>query len=261
MNFRYWKQRAEAEMDTNAVMARQLFYEGTKAYKTGDFPVAAANFKEGLRIWKILMEDYPTYRDDELSKKDTGQIVKRYVRVLTQNLTPIPDDLPFKDYLKLVQSDNTVDPFDALEMIGPLNTQEPAKTPSPGPNSRSRAHGAGGNWGGACGGRKGQEQGKGRRKGESQGGGCETEHACSERAERLRGRQALTPALSRREREQFGAAGGPRGGPSPPALSRREREQFAVCGLVLPVAAWWCARRRIRRQALTLRLRPRRSGV
>ena len=41
------------------------------------------NFKEGLRIWKIVMEDYPTYRDDELCKKDTGQIVKRYVRVLT----------------------------------------------------------------------------------------------------------------------------------------------------------------------------------
>ncbi len=148
MNFRYWRQRSEAEMDTNAVTARQLFYEGTKAYKTGDFPVAAANFKEGLRIWKILMEDYPTYRDDELSKKDTGQIVKRYVRVLTQNLTPIPDDMPFKDYLKLVQTDNTVDPFDALEMIGPLNTQEPTKTPSPGPElAKPGAPVAGGNAG------------------------------------------------------------------------------------------------------------------
>ena len=29
-------------------MARQLFYEATRAYKTGDFPKAADKFKEGL---------------------------------------------------------------------------------------------------------------------------------------------------------------------------------------------------------------------
>ena len=56
-------------MDTNAVAARQLFYEGTKAYKTGDFPVAAEKFKEGLRVWKAVMDDFPTYRDDELSAR------------------------------------------------------------------------------------------------------------------------------------------------------------------------------------------------
>ena len=98
--------------------ARQLFYDGTVAYKTGDFPTAADKFKAGLRVWKTLMDDFPTYREDELSKKETGQIVKRYMRVLKQNLTPIPDDLPFKEYLPLVQNDTTVDPFDTLEMIG-----------------------------------------------------------------------------------------------------------------------------------------------
>ena len=96
--------------------------------------------------------------------------------------------LPFKDYLKLVQSDNTVDPFDTLEMIGPVNSQEPTKTPSPGPELRSRAHRSPvATRARACWGRKGQEQGEGRRKGESQGGGCEAEHACSERAEGLKG--------------------------------------------------------------------------
>ena len=96
------------------MLARQLFYEATRAYKTGDFPMAAEKFKEGLELWKTVMDEFPTYRDDELNKKDTGQIVKRYVRVLKQNLRRrSPTILPFKDYLPLVENDTTVDPFDA----------------------------------------------------------------------------------------------------------------------------------------------------
>ncbi len=131
MNFRYWKERCLAEGTTNAVTARQFFYEGTKAYKTGDFPVAADKFKQGLAVWKSVLDEYPTYRDDDLNKRETGQIVKRYVRVLQQNLAPIPDDLPFKENLKLVQGDTTVDPFDTLEMIGPVGAENPS-APSPG---------------------------------------------------------------------------------------------------------------------------------
>ena len=43
--------------------------------------------------------------------------------MLKQNLTPIPDDLPFKDYQKLIEDDPTVDPFDTLEMLGPVGTE------------------------------------------------------------------------------------------------------------------------------------------
>jgi len=125
MNFRYWRQRCQAEMTASGVLARQLFYEGTIAYKTGDFPTAAARFKEGLEIWKTVMGDFPTYRDDELSKKETGLIVKRYVKVMQQELKPIPDDLPFKDYLRLVENDKTVDPFDTFEMIGVVGDAAP----------------------------------------------------------------------------------------------------------------------------------------
>jgi hypothetical protein len=136
MNYRYWKQRAQAEMTTGAVLARQLFYEGTVAYKTGDFPTAADKFKQGLETWKTVLADFATYRDDELTKKETGLIVKRYTMALKQNLTPIPDDLPFKNCLQLVAHDNTVDPFDAIEMLGvtsearlPGQAQAPAAVP------------------------------------------------------------------------------------------------------------------------------------
>ncbi len=45
-------------------------------------------------------------------------IVKRYLRVLKQLGTPAPDNLPFKETAALADNDTTVDPFDAIEMIG-----------------------------------------------------------------------------------------------------------------------------------------------
>jgi hypothetical protein len=132
MNYRYWKERCAAEQTTNGVLARQLFYEATLAYKTGDFPKAADKFKEGLGVWKTVMNDFPTYRDDDLNKKDTGHIVKRYVAALKQLQVPVPADLPFKDCLALAENDTTVDPFDAIEMIGVVGETKP-QTPAPAP--------------------------------------------------------------------------------------------------------------------------------
>jgi hypothetical protein len=118
MNYPYWKERCMAEMTQKGVEARQLFYEGTKAYKTGDFALASGKFKEGLTIWKDVLKDFRVYRDDDLNKKDTGLIVKRYVRVLQQLGEKVSDSFPFKELLAAAQADNTVDPFDVLEMLG-----------------------------------------------------------------------------------------------------------------------------------------------
>jgi hypothetical protein len=118
MNFPYWKERSMAEMTQKGVEARQLFYEGTKAYKTADFTTAAAKFKEGLAIWQENLKEFRTYSRDELNKKDTGLIVKRYVRVLQQLGEKVPDSFPFKELLAAAQADTTVDPFDAIEMLG-----------------------------------------------------------------------------------------------------------------------------------------------
>lgn len=118
LNYRYWKQRCEAEMTQKGVEARQLFYEGTKAYKTGDFAQAAAKFKEGLITWKDNLKEFPTFADDDMNKKDTGLIVKRYERVLQQQGQKLPETFPFKELLAAAKADTTVDPFDAIEMLG-----------------------------------------------------------------------------------------------------------------------------------------------
>jgi hypothetical protein len=118
MNYRYWKERSQAEQTDDAVRAREAFYQGTLAYKTGDFPKAAAKFREGLQFWKVALNEHPTFRDDDLCKKDTGLIIKRYARALQQAGEKLPDDTPFKESLAQAENDPTVDPFDAIEMIG-----------------------------------------------------------------------------------------------------------------------------------------------
>jgi hypothetical protein len=138
MNYRYWKYRCQAEATQEGVLARELFYEATRAYKTGDYPKAVDRFKEGLELWKTVMNKFPQYRDDELNKKDTGHIVRRYQAALKQLQMPIPEDLPFKDYLPLVQNDTTVDPFDATEMIGVV-AEASMPTPAAAPTSTIRS--------------------------------------------------------------------------------------------------------------------------
>jgi hypothetical protein len=137
MNYPYWKQRSQAEMTEKGVTARQLFYEGTKAYKSGDFAAAAGKFKEGLLAWNENLKDFPAFRDDDINKKDTGLILKRYKRVVEQQGEKLADNIPFKELLPAAMADTTLDPFDAIEMLGvgaieSGGAQKPA-TPAGGP--------------------------------------------------------------------------------------------------------------------------------
>jgi hypothetical protein len=133
MNYRYWKSRSQAEMTDEGVQARQLFYNGTIAYKSADFPKAVENFRNGLNIWDKLLKQHNDYRTDEFNKKDTGLIVKRYLRALRQLGEPEPKDVPFRELLAGAEQDTTVDPFDQTEMLGVDRTSKP-----PGPSNRQR---------------------------------------------------------------------------------------------------------------------------
>ena len=117
MNYPYWKDRSAAEAEPDGTAARKLFYEGTKAYKSADFPLAVEKYREGLKIWDKLLERHQPYRRDDLNKKDTGLVVKRYARACQQSQVELPPDTPFLDLLKAFENDNTKDPFDALEML------------------------------------------------------------------------------------------------------------------------------------------------
>lgn len=117
MNYRYWKDRSAAEMEPQGVDARRLFYEGTLDLKNANFDEAVAKYRQGLEYWKELLDRHPTYRDDTLNQKDTGQIIKRYVFALKQTGEGPPDDLPFKDIYEAAKGEVYLDPFDQLDMM------------------------------------------------------------------------------------------------------------------------------------------------
>ena len=118
MNYPYWKDREAAEMTTEGVTARQLFYEATLAYRNARLEPAVKKFREGLDIWDKLLQNHKDYRNDDFNLKDTGLIVKRYVRALRQLGESEPKEFPFKDLYAAAEMDTTVDPFDAVEMMG-----------------------------------------------------------------------------------------------------------------------------------------------
>jgi hypothetical protein len=130
-NFRYWVERCRAEMQPDGVRSRQLFYEGYLAYLDADFPRAVDLYKEGLETWDKLLVDFPTYRNDDLNRKDTGQAVLRYAEALRQAGREVdPATIPFGELLEEAELDPMLDPFDALDMLGPIG-DEPAEAPEP----------------------------------------------------------------------------------------------------------------------------------
>ncbi len=127
-NYRYWKDRCSAEMEVEGYTARQLFYEGTKALRAGQFITetdkngivrkgAVECYREGLDLWKKLLDRHTVFADDQLNAKDTGLIVRRYVLALQQAGEEVPEDYPYKELLAAAQADTSVDPYDALEVI------------------------------------------------------------------------------------------------------------------------------------------------
>lgn len=135
MNYRYWKDRSSAEMSNEGVQARQLFYEGTLAYKDSDFEKAVQKYRDGLNSWEKLLKSHRDYRNDDFNKKDTGLVVKRYVRAMKQLGADLPKDYPFKDLLPAAEQETNLDPFDATEMLGTSRTPraDRAQPPGPGP--------------------------------------------------------------------------------------------------------------------------------
>lgn len=118
-NYRYWKDRSMAEGEPEGVAARKSFYEGTKAFKTADFPGAVENYREGLTLWDKLLDPkrHLAYRDDDETRKDIKRAVRRYLLALKNVGEKEPETYPFKEFMKGPQEDIPPDPFDQLEMV------------------------------------------------------------------------------------------------------------------------------------------------
>ena len=116
MNYPYWKDRCSAEASRR--------HQGPEALLRGDQGVQVGRLPAGRREVQGRAEDlgqaprtHQPYRRDDLNKKDTGLVVKRYARACQQSQIEMPPDTPFQDLIKAFENDNTKDPFDALEML------------------------------------------------------------------------------------------------------------------------------------------------
>jgi hypothetical protein len=119
-NYRYWKDRCAAEGTAEGVQARRLFYEGTVAIKNARFKEAVDSFREGLEVWKIVLDQHKDYREDQLQQKDLAFLVRRYVLALrNEGVAEPPKTMPFYDLWQQTQRESMPpDPYDALEVLG-----------------------------------------------------------------------------------------------------------------------------------------------
>ncbi len=115
-NFRFWKDRSQTEKTLAAVDARELLYNGTKALKSANFPLAVEMYGKGLVAWENVLKGHPIFRNDDLNKKDIRHYVRRYLLSLKQIGEKEPETHPFEDLTKGPEPDYTPDPFDQLEM-------------------------------------------------------------------------------------------------------------------------------------------------
>jgi hypothetical protein len=129
MHYPFWKDRCAAEMEPEGTEARRFFYEGTKALKSANFVESVEKYRQGLDLWDKLLKRHPIYRDDDLNQRDTGMVVKRYLKALTNAGRERPKHIPFEGLLKGVEFDTTPDPFDELDM--PTAPLKPAGSPAP----------------------------------------------------------------------------------------------------------------------------------
>ncbi len=116
VNYPYWYERAQAESTEEGVEARRYFYEGSIAYKLGEFEAAVDKFQSGLIIWEDLLRDYPNFGRATLSQENNGLLAKRYILALRQLGEEADEDTPFLQEALELSEDVQLDPFDAIDM-------------------------------------------------------------------------------------------------------------------------------------------------
>ena len=106
-NYPYWLERAQVERLPGTLEARQIFWEGDRAFAQADLPKAREMYEKALALWQKVLDirqdpphqDLLRYREfvvDANTRDDTFEIVKRYINILAQLGEPKPDKIPFE---------------------------------------------------------------------------------------------------------------------------------------------------------------------
>ena len=99
VNFLSWRQRAQAEQSRSMLSARQLVFQGDRAYADGDLILARNLYREAIAAWRKVLDAHKEYIVDPVSGEDLMDMIKRYRRILSQLDEPFPQPFILQDII------------------------------------------------------------------------------------------------------------------------------------------------------------------
>ena len=134
VNYKFWKQRAEAEQRKDAVAARRSIFEGKELYREGKLEEwqqrdadgnaidekqkgAIQYFLDGFAQWKKVLDAIPDLNNGPLSDEIADDIVLFYTKVLAKTQRDWPDDFPLQDLIDKRNVNNEKDGLPTTEML------------------------------------------------------------------------------------------------------------------------------------------------
>lgn len=106
-NYRYWRQRALAERQSNTLEAHRAIYLAEQELKQGNTDLAETYALEGLTKLEKMVADYPSLLEDETTEE--GLLAHLYWRAcLRTNGKEVPEEYPLKDLWMAHQNEGSL---------------------------------------------------------------------------------------------------------------------------------------------------------
>jgi hypothetical protein len=100
VNFEAWRTRCEVEQTPEALAARAKIYQGDQEWADADAETAKKRFDEGFANWRIVLDRFPSLRDDPTTGDDLMEVIKRYRQVLDDLDESFPQDFILRDIIQ-----------------------------------------------------------------------------------------------------------------------------------------------------------------
>ena len=97
VNFEYWRMRCDLERLEIADRAHELIYNGNQAYLDSDVLTAEESYREGMQLWRELIDRFPALLDARDESEDLMQVITNYRRILDAQDKVFPEDFILQD--------------------------------------------------------------------------------------------------------------------------------------------------------------------
>ena len=92
VNFDFWRTRADAEQTPECIAARKAIHDGDDYFAKGDQVSARKFYRQGIKRWRKVLDNFPSLIDDVNLGSDLADTVKRYQKCLDQDDVDLIDD-------------------------------------------------------------------------------------------------------------------------------------------------------------------------